>query len=365
MPRGVSPSGTRLRSGCSSCLAATTGSPRACPTAPTTRSRTCCASARIDLSRPDRFRGSRDLEEFATAIGRYDPGSGPFDVAWAYGDRGRLQSPYNTNRLWGVVDRFSPSLGLSTSMPYVERPVFVVPDRPLVRQDFMAICREHYEGTVLDQTAGYSLMSPHSQTDRPICYSTTDYGVVWQLRRSLPEAVGNVMWLALSRPCSSAFVPFYAGVRDVPQSWSQKKAYLAFRAVADSLDLPGTVAGETRYRHYTPIVRGAYGDFEARSADAQPGRRGDGRRSLVLVTGRGERVPDRLQRCQGQRGRRPGAWARREDAVTADVAAAEAVAADSVTALGAGADAVSGRPGGRPVTLFNRGRAAGPALPPL
>jgi dipeptidase len=225
----------------------------------------------IDLSRPSCFRGSPDLEEFATAIGRYDPADGPFDVAWAYGDRGRLQSPYNTNRLWGVINRFSPSLGLSTAMPYGERPVFVIPDHRLTRQDFMAACREHYERTALDQTADYSRMSPHAQTDRPICYSTTDYGVVWQLRPGLPEAIGNVMWLALSRPCSSAFVPFYAGIEAVPQWWSQKKAYLAFRAVADSLDLPGTVADEIRYRHYIPLVRDVYGDFETRSTAAQPG----------------------------------------------------------------------------------------------
>jgi dipeptidase len=224
----------------------------------------------IDLTKPGRFRGSPDLEQFAAAIGRYVPAGGPFDVAWAYGDRDRLQSPYNTNRLWGVVHRFSPSLGLSTAMPYETRPVFVVPDRPLERRDLMAVCREHYEGTALDETGGYSLMSPHAMTTRPICASTTDYGAVWQLRRGLPEAVGNVMWVALSRPCSSAFVPFYAGVQDVPQWWSQKRAYLAFRSVADSLDQPGTLEGGTRYGHYIPLVRGAYGGFEAALTAAQP-----------------------------------------------------------------------------------------------
>jgi dipeptidase len=224
----------------------------------------------IDLARPSRFRGSPDLEQFATVIGRYDPADGPFDVAWAYGDRSRLQSPYNTNRLWGVIDRFSSSLGLSTAMPYATRPVFVVPDHPLDRQDFMAVSREHYEGTALDQTGGYSLMSPHAQTSRPVCASTTDYGAVWQLRRGLPEAVRNVLWLALSRPCSSVFVPFYAGVQDVPQWWSQKRAYLAFRSVADDLDRPGTAYGEARYGHYIPFVRDAYGDFAAKLTAAQP-----------------------------------------------------------------------------------------------
>jgi dipeptidase len=223
----------------------------------------------VDLGRPDRFRGSPDLEQFAVDIGRYDPAEGPFDVAWAYGDRGRLESWYSTNRLWGIVDRLSPSLGLSVAMPYATRPVFVRPDHPLTRQDLMAAMREHYVGTELDQTEGYTLMSPHAQTCRPVCYSTTDYSAVWQLRRGMPAAIGDVMWLALSRPCSSAYVPFYAGVTDVPQRWSQKRAYLAFRKVADSLDAPGTVDGDIRYLHYIGLVRGVYEAFEAELAAQQ------------------------------------------------------------------------------------------------
>jgi dipeptidase len=112
-------------------------------------------------------------------------------------------------------------------------------------------------------------MSPHAQTCRPVCYTTTDYSAVWQLRRAMPAAIGDVMWLALSRPCSSAYVPFYAGVTDVPQRWSQKRAYLAFRTVADSLDAPGTVDGEIRYRRYIGLVRGAYDAFEAELAAQQ------------------------------------------------------------------------------------------------
>ena len=47
-------------------------------------------------------------------------------------------------------------------MPYATRPVYVVPDHPLTRQDIAAICRYHYEGTSLDETDGYAAMSPHN-----------------------------------------------------------------------------------------------------------------------------------------------------------------------------------------------------------
>jgi dipeptidase len=225
----------------------------------------------IDLTDPDDFRGSADLAIFAQSIGRYDPASGPLDVAWAYHDRDVLQSSYNTNRLWGAFDSVAPSLELDPSMPYADRPVYVVPDDPVTRRDIQAICRYHYEGTAIDQTQDYTLMSPHAQTNRPICHSTTDYSAVWQLRSRKPADIGGVMWVAPSRPCSSAYVPFYGSITSVPSSWTNKTAFNLFRAVADSLDKRGTVDGELRYEHYIPLVQGVYGAFEAECTSAQAG----------------------------------------------------------------------------------------------
>ena len=223
----------------------------------------------VDLSDTAHFRGSDDLVSFAQSIGRYDPAEGPFDVAWAYGDRAELQSYYNTNRLWGAFNLVAPSLGLTPDMPFATRPVYVVPDEPLTRQDFAEICRYHYEGTSLDETDGYTLMSPHKQANRPICDETTDYGAVWQLRDWLPDAIGGVMWVAPSRPCSSAYVPFYDSVTSVPAAWTDATAYNGFRAVADSLDQKGKVDGVRRYKYYSPLVRSTYGAFETDCTNAQ------------------------------------------------------------------------------------------------
>ncbi len=223
----------------------------------------------IDLSDPANYRGSADLQAFAQSIGRYDPSEGPFDVAWAYGDRDELQTYYDTNRLWGAFNTVAPSLGLQPTMSYATRPVSVVPDEPVTRQDLMAINRYHYEDTALDQTADYTLMSPHKQTNRPICYSTTDYSAVWQVRDWLPEAVGGVVWVAPSRACASTFAPFYAGITSVPAVWTNRTAAAAFNNVALRLDKSGTVGGENYYKHYIPLVRSVYGTFETNVDAAQ------------------------------------------------------------------------------------------------
>jgi dipeptidase len=222
----------------------------------------------VNLADPANFRGSADLQSFAQSIGRWD-GTGTFDVAWAYNDRTDLADYTNTNRLWGVFKRWTPTLANDPTMPFASRPVFAVPNHLLTRQDVMAICREHYEGTQLDQTSGYTLMSPHAQTDRPICCSYTDYSAVWQLRGWLPSNIGGVMWVASSRPCSSTYVPYYDCVTSVPSAFTGKSAYTAFRAVADSLDKNGTVGGEKRYKHYIGLVRGVYGGFETDCTNSQ------------------------------------------------------------------------------------------------
>jgi dipeptidase len=223
----------------------------------------------VDLTDTANFRGSADLQSFAQSIGRYDPADGPFDVAWAYHDRDVLQSYYNTDRLWGAYHLTAPSRGLTPDMPYATRPVFVVPDHKLTRQDIAAVCRYHYEGTSIDQTAGFSLMSPHDQTNRPICYATTCHSEVWQLRSWKPDDIGGVMWLALSRPCSSTYVPFYDSITSVPAAWSGRTAFNEFRDVAESLDKNGTINGLTRYGYYIPLVKSTYGAFEAECANAQ------------------------------------------------------------------------------------------------
>jgi dipeptidase len=234
----------------------------------------------INMSDPSRFRGSPDLVEFATRIGRYDPATGPFDVAWAYGDRSELTADWNTNRLWRAVTRLS-NLHPAVDMPYADRPVFVHPQARLAAADLKALARDHYEHTMLDTvTPDYDNGSPHPFTAcEPDCcwYSTcniyTDYSAIWEMRRWLPDPMGGLLSLGLSRPCSSTYVPFYAGVTYVPSTWSIRSpsdAFVSFRAVADNLDQGGLVSGQPRYQHSISSVRAAWQTFESQTDAVRP-----------------------------------------------------------------------------------------------
>jgi dipeptidase len=228
----------------------------------------------IDLSKRNKFRGSPDLVQFAISLGIYDPSQGPFDLAWVYNDPDDLTEYYNTNRMWRVTTRFNPTMALDPTMLYSTRSLFLVPERKLSRFDFMSINRDHYELSNLDQTLDYTLMDPHNQTDRPICYHDTDYAAVWQLRGWMPDPIGGVLWLAPSHPCSSTFVPFYAGITEVSAAWSAPApltAFKTFHAVSKNLDKDGSIEGENRYNHFIPLVQSTYGAFEEDEAEDQAG----------------------------------------------------------------------------------------------
>lgn len=61
---------------------------------------------------------------------------------------------------------------------------------------------------------------PHAEEGTP-CAIHTQYGLVAQLRSHMPVEIGAVMWLAMRRPCTQAFIPWYAGISEIPFGFSR------------------------------------------------------------------------------------------------------------------------------------------------
>ena len=267
------------------------------------------SSARSTSATRRNFRGSADLQSFAQSIGRYSPADGPFDVAWAYDDRAVLQSYYNTNRLWGAFNTVAPSLGLTPddAVRHASRVRRARPQGHAAgdRRPSAAITTRARAST---RPPDYSLMSPHDQTNRPICYSTTDHSEVWQLRSWKPDDIGGVMWVALSRPCSSTYVPFYDSITSVPAAWSGRTAFNEFRDVADSLDRNGTINGLSPLQVLHPAgeehLRRVRDGLHERAGE----HRGHGRRPERR---RAHHVSDQLLGAARDAGAEPGAGCRR------------------------------------------------------
>jgi dipeptidase len=174
----------------------------------------------VDPADTANFICSPRLVEYAIERGWYDPASGkPFDFALAYAPETSHNNPGNTNRQWNLARLVQKDFPISwQEAQQGVMPAAVKPDRKLGLKDVMAIYRNHYEGTELDESGwtsgGRYIQSPHL-TEATICGYLAHRVTVIQQRSALPPAVGTVIWRALDQPCSSVFVPWYLGATDV------------------------------------------------------------------------------------------------------------------------------------------------------
>ncbi len=194
------------------------------------------------LDDPENCLYSENVVSFAIDKGYYDPADGnPFSFADAY-DAPTVQSRrYTATRVWSIFRRAAPSLeldpdyhrGVSGATPY---PLWIKPDTKLSVADVMALMRDHYEGTPYDMTRGvdagpfgnpnrwrpisWEVDGTSYTWERPISTQQTGFSFVSQSRSWLPDPIGGVYWYGLDDTYTSCYVPLYAGINRLPQSFT-------------------------------------------------------------------------------------------------------------------------------------------------
>jgi dipeptidase len=179
----------------------------------------------IDLKNKDYFLASPNVVSFAVEQGLYDPKSGrPFSWKRAYCPaEGSAKSNPRRARLWRFFDLAAPSLKLMSDTPNMDLPFSVKPDHKLSLQDVMTMMRDKCAGTEFDPLRGMRggpFANPYYDTGtRTIGTNHAEYTTVTQSRSGLPGPIGGIVWLALGSQDTSCFVPFYAGIKDMPGSY--------------------------------------------------------------------------------------------------------------------------------------------------
>lgn len=216
----------------------------------------------IDIDNPEYFMASENVMSLAEEMGWWDPDKEPFQFWKAYCPEPYGGRYYQQRREWRVLSLLAPSLNLD---PYTEEhyPFSIKPDKKVSVQDLMAIKRDYYEGTPFDLTKGLaagpfgnpnryptpSKVKPigkeHLDWERAISIFRCSYSFVAQARSWLPDAIGGVLWFGEDAPHSTCYVPVYAGVTRVPESFSsgrrdifdESSAWWAFNFVSNWADL--------------------------------------------------------------------------------------------------------------------------------
>ena len=198
----------------------------------------------IDLDNTDYFMASANVFQVAQDSGWWNPQKGPFEFCYAYDPDGR-NSFASRRREWRVLSLIAPSLKLP---PNAENyPFSVKPDSLVTLQKMVRIFQDYYEGTDFNPVKNITWVNRQGKTEisplanpfmpydmlplfkinggwgwrgeRTIARWYTIYAFISQSRDWLPNEIGGVVWLAWDNVATSVYVPFYAGISDVPQSY--------------------------------------------------------------------------------------------------------------------------------------------------
>ncbi len=190
---------------------------------------------------PNNFLYSKNVISVAVEKGYFDPNSGkPFNFHEAYDPDTAANRRYGDARVWSIFRRAAPSLNLSADYargvpdanPY---PLYIKPDSKLSTKNVFSLMRDHYEGTDYDMTKGIDA-GPFSNPnrwrgitwrvddveyawERPISTQQTAYSMVVQLRDSLPDPVGGVLWFGMDDTYTTCYIPLYGCIDELPKSF--------------------------------------------------------------------------------------------------------------------------------------------------
>ncbi len=193
------------------------------------------------LSDKDNCIYSPDVISFAREKGYYDGPNKDFSFANAYAPLDFGARRYCEARVWSFYNMFTKNG--QEYLPYIlgenntPMPLYVKADRKLSVQDIMGAMRDHYEGTPLDITNDYGAgaykapyrLSPLSFkvdgeeyfNERPISTQQTGFVFVAQMRASLPDPVGGVLWFGTDDANMTVFTPVYCGTTKVPVCYTR------------------------------------------------------------------------------------------------------------------------------------------------
>ncbi len=181
----------------------------------------------LDLNNKDYFMASSNAVSYAVEAGLYDPKEGkPFSWKKAYSptSASAVSSEGRQSRMWRFFDLIAPSRKFSASLPNMDFPFSVKPDKKLSAADVMALARDKSQGTPYDPVRGIrggQFQNPnYYKGTRLISVPNVEYTTLTQCRSGLPNAIGGIVWISLGSLDTSCFMPFYAGVTDIPASFN-------------------------------------------------------------------------------------------------------------------------------------------------
>lgn len=237
---------------------------------------------------------AKDVISFARKKGYFTGKDADFSFADAYAPADFSAIRFCETRVWSFYNKWVN--GMEQYLDYVDgkhigqakpMPLYFKPKQKLSLQDVMSSMRDHYEGTPFDITKDVGAgpyEAPYRPTplvwehkgkkyfnERPISTQQTAGTYVIQLRASLPNAIGGVLWYGNDDPNMVAYTPVYCCATKAPECYDPKDASDVKFSWNSAFWVENWVSNMTypRYSQLFPSVKVAREELESKYASQQ------------------------------------------------------------------------------------------------
>lgn len=237
---------------------------------------------------------AKDVISFARKKGYFTGKDADFSFADAYAPADFSAIRFCETRVWSFYNKWVN--GMEQYLDYVDgkhigqakpMPLYFKPKQKLSLQDVMSSMRDHYEGTPFDITKDVGAgpyEAPYRPTplvwehkgkkyfnERPISTQQTAGTYVIQLRASLPNAIGGVLWYGNDDPNMVAYTPIYCCASKAPECYNPKDASDVKFSWNSAFWVENWVSNMTypRYSQLFPSVKAAREELESKYASQQ------------------------------------------------------------------------------------------------
>lgn len=193
----------------------------------------------INLDDEDHFMASSNILTLAEKMNLWDSDSGiPFSWRKVYGSYYTEAFPreFCSLRVWDAFRLVNPSVKIDPKSDADTWVFSIKPAEKLSVRDVMNIHRSAFEGTQYDTTKGLASGPFHSPYrfggspfvidgknyfwSHPIGFMETEYTVIQQARDWLPDPIGGITWFGAACNKGTIFVPFYCGLKKLPDAFT-------------------------------------------------------------------------------------------------------------------------------------------------
>lgn len=237
---------------------------------------------------------SKDVVSFARKMKLFDGKDSDFDFANTYCPLNFGGARYCEARVWAAYNRFAT--GMDKFLDYASGanlsaeplPLYIKPDQLLGFDDVMSAMGDHYDNTPLEMTkdpgAG-AYLSPYRPrplawdydgkkffNERPIGTQQSSFSFISQMRSSLPNAIGGILWFANDDAHTSPYTPVYCCTTEVPACYTLKYANAVKFSLKSAFWVQNWVSNMVypRYSMVYPDVKKALEELHDEYFAAQP-----------------------------------------------------------------------------------------------